>query len=309
MSAALINRSLTTIRTELEFLRDSEVIDDSLYEKLLTSIPTKYQKDMQPWGADRLAALPANESTVSVPSYQPPSQQASVAQLSNDLSKTSLAPAPAPVAAPITAPIAAPSAPPRLEPSPVGYCKAIYDYQSQEQDDLSLTKEDKIAVTEHLSEDWWKGYKQNDGPDRQGVFPSNYVNVISQQEFEAHDRKAAARPPPPSEKASYTSNDYQPPPPQYNNNSNSYLPPAQPLQQQPSYGGYAQYPPPSTNFYPPQQQQQYPPQQPQQVVVEQQQQQQPHEHSQLRKFGGKLGNAAIFGAGATIGSDIVNSIF
>jgi len=28
-----------------------------------------------------------------------------------------------------------------------------------------------------------------------------------------------------------------------------------------------------------------------------------------KKFGKKLGNAAIFGAGATIGSDIVNSIF
>lgn len=29
----------------------------------------------------------------------------------------------------------------------------------------------------------------------------------------------------------------------------------------------------------------------------------------LKKFGSKLGNAAIFGAGATIGSDLVNSIF
>jgi hypothetical protein len=28
-----------------------------------------------------------------------------------------------------------------------------------------------------------------------------------------------------------------------------------------------------------------------------------------KKFGKKLGNAAIFGAGATIGSNIVNSIF
>lgn len=28
-----------------------------------------------------------------------------------------------------------------------------------------------------------------------------------------------------------------------------------------------------------------------------------------KKFGGKLGNAAIFGAGATMGADLVNSIF
>ncbi|KAF2130550.1 SH3-domain-containing protein [Dothidotthia symphoricarpi CBS 119687] len=41
--------------------------------------------------------------------------------------------------------------------------------------------------------------------------------------------------------------------------------------------------------------------------------QQPHEPSKAeqtgKKFGKKLGNAAIFGAGATIGSNIVNSIF
>ena len=50
---------------------------------------------------------------------------------------------------------------------------------------------------------------------------------------------------------------------------------------------------------------------PQQQV--QQQQQAAHSHGAgsetFKKFGSKLGNAAIFGAGATIGSDLVNSIF
>lgn len=41
-----------------------------------------------------------------------------------------------------------------------------------------------------------------------------------------------------------------------------------------------------------------------------QQQQQPSKvETQGKKFGKKLGNAAIFGAGATIGSNIVNGIF
>lgn len=32
-------------------------------------------------------------------------------------------------------------------------------------------------------------------------------------------------------------------------------------------------------------------------------------HEWVKKFGSKLGNAAIFGAGATAGSDLVNSVF
>jgi hypothetical protein len=63
--------------------------------------------------------------------------------------------------------------------------------------------------------------------------------------------------------------------------------------------------------------QQSPTPQPQAVVVQdaantgQQQQQQQHHlgNEQVKKFGSKLGNAAIFGAGATIGSKVVNSIF
>lgn len=275
MSAALINRSLTTIRTELEFLRDSEVIDDALYEKLVASIPEKYQKQMQPWGVDKISDLSA--------------------ALANTSIKESPAPAPQPVAhaAPQALPevVAPPQAPPRdTKPAPVGYCKALYPYNPAETDDLALAKDDKIAVLEHLSEDWWKGYKQQD-PSRVGVFPSNYVNLISQQEFET--RKPV---PAPGEKASYEPQQYSEEyaPPKYD----PYQASPQPIQQQPSYGGYAQYPPQPTNYY------QQPQQQQPQTVVEQSLGQ-----SHLRKFGGKLGNAAIFGAGATIGSDIVNSIF
>jgi len=44
-------------------------------------------------------------------------------------------------------------------------------------------------------------------------------------------------------------------------------------------------------------------------VSQQGQQGQPEKKSTASKLGGKLGNAAIFGAGASIGSNIVNSIF
>ncbi len=80
----------------------------------------------------------------------------------------------------------------------------------------------------------------------------------------------------------------------------------------------------SSAFQPPPQQMQVQQQQqpayfsqgPQQFMtpqMQQQPQQETEHHSNtndtLHKFGSKLGNAAIFGAGATIGSDLVNSIF
>ncbi|KAL7663786.1 SH3 domain-containing protein [[Candida] zeylanoides] len=292
MSVPLINRSLTTIRTELEFLLDSEVITSELHQKLVQALPAKYQKDSAPWGLERL--------------------QGDVGAVTAALDKTHIAPAEyAPTAVPPAAiPAAAPSAPvaeapavlkPPVHPprgKPVGFCKALYDYAAQEPDDLALKKDDKIAVVEHLSEDWWKGYPRRSGPDAVGVFPANYVLVISEQEYE---RSRTAPAPPFDEKAA---------PPQYDQKSQqqSYSPTSyqpSPQQQPPPMAQYSPYPPPAANYYPPQQQPQ--PQQPQQYVVEGQPQQQGHPH--LRKFGGKLGNAAIFGAGATLGSDLVNSIF
>lgn len=292
MSAALINRSLTTIRTELEFLQESEVITEDLYNRILHALPQKYQKDQPAFGVDKLGAALKAPSTPSTPS--------DTDKLSQEFAKTA-----------ISNNVPAPQEPPRsFSPKPLGYCKALYDYKSQEKGDLELSKNDKVAVVEHLSKDWWKGYKSGANPSSAGVFPSNYVSVISEQEFESNREQAP--PPPLLEKSSYSSsyhgqekygnkdqyNSYQPP--QQMQMQPQQMPPQQ-MQPQPSYGGYAQYPPPSTNYYPQQQQQQ---QQPQAVQVDQ-----PQHESHFKKFGSKFGNAAIFGAGATLGGDIVNSIF
>lgn len=88
----------------------------------------------------------------------------------------------------------------------------------------------------------------------------------------------------------------------YNNEKAAYVAPAQP-----AYGGYP--PPPS-------QQNPYNAGAPPMAMANQPQQQQVEGEGaggkaggMGKKFGKKLGNAAIFGAGATIGSNIVNSIF
>lgn len=315
MSAALINRSLTTIRTELEFLHDSEVIDQALYDRLTSSLPQKYSKDMSPWGVDKISVSNHGESS----NNDKPSS--SVDAVSNSLAMVTVQDKISPPRDPPSVPV-----PPRSLAPAIGYCKASYDYDAQELGDLALQKDDRIAVVEHLSPDWWKGYKVRD-PSVVGVFPSNYVSVISEQEFKNLTRPTAA----PSEKASYDSgkfNLYSSGPPAYETSSPGpnyggyQVQQGQPMpqmQMQPTmqmqpqmgspYGYNNQYPP--ANYYPPQQQQQ--PQQ--QQLAPPQEAQQHHtgglsgmnEHA--KKFGKKMGNAAIFGAGATIGSNIVNLIF
>ncbi|AQZ11659.1 LSB1 (YGR136W) and PIN3 (YPR154W) [Zygosaccharomyces parabailii] len=159
------------------------------------------------------------------------------------------------------------------------YVEAIYRFDPQQEGDLQLNPGDKIEVLEKCSPEWFKGRCNG----QVGMFPSNYVKPAFSGEA-GFSRPAA------------------PPPPQYSEKATG----GAPVQYaQPSGGSYQQplpYPPPSTGYY----QQPMPQQQAQPMVV---QQEQHRHHSGLSKFGGKLGNAAIFGAGATLGSDLVNSIF
>ncbi|ODQ77541.1 hypothetical protein BABINDRAFT_41597 [Babjeviella inositovora NRRL Y-12698] len=254
--SATINRSLTNIRTELEFLQEEGVITDALYQHLVESLPQKYTKGMAPQGVKAASTVIA-KVLVSDKTSQ---------ELSEKLSTTS---------------ISEPAAPPaqKAGDAVISYCEVLYDYEPQQPDDLRLRRGDKIAVLEHLSEDWWRGKVSSSS--QEGVFPSSYVKMLSDSTSPA---KVAAP------LLQYQNNQYTPPPQQFQ--------------------GYQQQQP----YYPPQQYQQPPPQQyqqplPQQVVVEQPAQQEGSHNGAFKRFGSKLGNAAIFGAGATIGGDIVNSIF
>ncbi|EJS41288.1 pin3p [Saccharomyces arboricola H-6] len=153
------------------------------------------------------------------------------------------------------------------------YVEAIYQFDPQQDGDLGLKPGDKIQLLEKLSPEWYKGTCNG----RTGIFPSNYVKPA----FSGSNGPSNLPPPP-----QYKAQELQQIPTQ-NSASSSY-------QQQP-------FPPPSTNYY----------QQPQQQQQQQAPQPQPQKnsHNPLKSFGSKLGSAAVFGAGATIGSDIVNSIF
>lgn len=263
MSGPLINRSLTTVRTELEFLKDSEVLSEELYNKLLGALPPKYTNNMTPWGVDKLGL-----SSSSAPVEE---------DLSAKFASTNL-----------------------NEPAAdQKYCEALYDFTPVEQDDVRLARGDKLVITECLSSSWYKGYRKGEKRESAGVFPSNYVKIISESEFETPERETA--PPPPKYEAAESAVVHSPPsqPPQNYGPAQNYQQQYPPQNYQ-NYGN-APFPPQSTNYYPPAQ----PPQN--QEVVEQQSGSLGSNH--FKKFGSKLGNAAIFGAGASIGSNIVNSIF
>ncbi|EXJ94838.1 hypothetical protein A1O1_03236 [Capronia coronata CBS 617.96] len=220
-SIALTNRSLRNIRTELEFLADTSIISPEQLSSILAQLPaqTPLHAPLQP---------PASVST-----------NTPVDQFSNMSMKEHYAPVPTP----------APLPPPAYvqDPQILAVATALYAYTPTDAGDLALQQGDRILVTEHMNNDWWRG--RNERTNMEGIFPRSYVNVVDEK-----------RPPM-----------AQPQPSDYGN---------MPLQITQTGSTTNSDPRKYSKF-----------------------------EEQGKKFGKKMGNAAIFGAGATIGSNIVNGIF
>lgn len=166
--------------------------------------------------------------------------------------------------------------PPANAHKEIAHVVALYKYADSDPRDLNFEPNDHISVTEYLNPEWWQGKNVRTG--ESGIFPKNYVRV------EDGPSSLAA---PLNEKSPAYGNGWN----QSRNNS------AYPGQQQ-----YQQPPPKASDPYagpvPPMQ------------VASQPTEHQPGKGGEMgKKFGKKLGNAAIFGAGATIGGKIVNGIF
>jgi hypothetical protein len=139
-------------------------------------------------------------------------------------------------------PPAYPSAPVPPAAPPLTHATALYQYQASDAGDLSLQPNDRVAVTEYMNAEWWKGRNERTGAE--GIFPRSYVKV---------EEKALSSAPQPT------------------NYGNMPLDVAQGSSDAGKQPGKGQ--------------------------------------EMGKKFGKKLGNAAVFGAGATIGGKIVNGIF
>ncbi|KAK4042863.1 SH3 domain-containing protein [Parachaetomium inaequale] len=268
------NRSLRLIKNELESLLEKGVITDSAFDSIHALLPAE-----STLSGPAAAAARSNNPT--------PAQ--STTGLPTPSSTSSPAPAPAPAPPSYAQSTASPPAlPSRNNPPPpaapakpiLTHARALYRYAAGDARDCSFERDDRLAVHEYMNADWWMGRNLRTG--QEGIFPRSYVVVV-----EEHEKTM----------------------PVYGG-----------YPQQPQYaatpvggGGYPMAPVPVQGGYPA-----APPAGQAAVPYQQQQQQQPQqqegegggkmgEHG--KKFGKKLGNAAIFGAGATIGSNIVNSIF
>ncbi|RJE19265.1 SH3 domain protein [Aspergillus sclerotialis] len=254
-SRAMANRSLRTIRSELEFLTDSAVLTHDQYSSILSQLPAENSPSARSQPQPVQPVQPVQPAQPAQPSPQPVADPA---------------PAPAPVQSP-----PAPYSPPTNQfantslnekaglhnqysspPPPPAYAQAppvlsiasaLYAYTPTDPGDLALYPHDRIQVLEHMNNDWWRGRNERTG--MEGIFPRSYVNVINEK----------APVPPPSSYGNM---------PLEVSQSGSTPAPVGPDGKHPS------------KF---------------------------EEHG--KKFGKKMGNAAIFGAGATMGSNIVNSIF
>lgn len=181
----------------------------------------------------------------------------------------------------------APPPPPPPSKPVLAHARALYRYQAADDRDLSFERDDRVAVHEYMNEDWWMGRNERTGAE--GIFPKNYVHI--DQDYKLHQQQSPAPPQQQQQYAGYGSpapvgaaGGYPPPPGAGGQNPyNSHVPPMAVAHDN---GGQQQ---------------------------QQQQQEGGGGSSKLneggKKIGKKLGNAAIFGAGATMGSNLVNSIF
>jgi len=265
------NKSLRLIKNELEGLAERGVVSDEQYDTIMSALPAETPLR----GSGSTNQYPPTPVSAASPASAPSNHELSDSFAAMNVSAPARERTPNTQARPPPPPL--PSRKPEL-----AHAVALYAYPKSDPNDLVLERGDSISVTEYMNADWWSGTNVRTG--EEGIFPKNYVRVENYPSSLAQSQVSGGY----DEKAGYGG-----PPPQY---SGAGYP------GQPVYGGYQQPQNPYSNPVPPMAIANEPPpvQNPGQPGKGQ---------AMAKKFGSKLGNAAIFGAGATLGADVVNSIF
>ncbi|EMR09716.1 hypothetical protein PNEG_01902 [Pneumocystis murina B123] len=268
---AYINRILGSIYNDLGFLVDCGVITEAIYEEVISKIPRRYfpsqnyserkevscsqnviqnNQHLYPQREENSKVLCSRTSigsnvaeitskfqqNVNVATISSP-PQVKQAQENNHIARAPL-----------------PSVPKKANVTGIFQAEALYDYEGEDDDDLTLKVGDKINVLEYVNEDWWRGICNG----KEGIFPANHVKKI--QPFTVNERVTLSHLSS-QEHGSQKEQNYS----------------------QKGYYGYQQPSQPQTQQYNP-------------------------EKKAISNVGKKFGNAAVFGAGAAVGSHIVGSI-
>ncbi|KUJ23311.1 uncharacterized protein LY89DRAFT_728071 [Mollisia scopiformis] len=261
------NKSLRTIKNELESLLENGMISDETYDTVINSLPAETSLN----SAARRNVVPP--SPIPTPETNPLTAAISNMRINSNSSQE-----PPSYSSSTAAPPALPGRAPTQQPErpEIGRATSLYPYEGAPED-CSFGVNETLVIYEYMNNEWCYGKNLTTG--KQGLFPTNYVQI-----------KQQAPTPNPNAYGAYGADkqnaqwgggypgQYQqaqaqgPPPPGPSNPYNSAVPPMQ-IAEQPVDG-------------------------------------KPGKGAEMgKKFGKKLGNAAIFGAGATIGGNIVNSIF
>ncbi|KAG1821786.1 uncharacterized protein BJ212DRAFT_921007 [Suillus subaureus] len=200
-----------------------------------------------------------------------------------------------------------------LHVSPKLEARAIWDWESEDPNDLSFRTGDIIEIVKETNADWWTGRSKSG---KQGLFPATYVEKLAPRSVRVSTPPSFPEFPktktsPDSKYGLVSEPKYMSPglpgPPQYSSPQpvqQQYPPPPGPPPGPPPAGGYL---PPSGPLGPP-----YNPYS-ENPPVAQPVPQQPPKKGRFGNLGTMMAQSAAgglgFGAGAAIGGDIVNSIF
>ncbi|KAI9066124.1 SH3-domain-containing protein [Trametes sanguinea] len=186
------------------------------------------------------------------------------------------------------APVRSPSPARRVVPPPpprqtTRRARALWAYneEGREPNDLSFSAGETIEIIEETNPDWWTGKCRG----KQGLFPSNYVEMLD---------TGRSVPPPPAPVMPMPTSSYNSAPPA------PYGMPNEPEKAAMYQQSYASPPPGPMQPAPP-------------VQVVQVQQEAPPKKNKFGKLGNTMATSAAggvgFGAGAAIGSGLINAIF
>lgn len=100
--------------------------------------------------------------------------------------RTASTSAPAPARSPSPPPVAAPNA-----ASTAGHATALYDFDGEADDELSVHEGERLFVLDGTSDEWWK-VRRAEGDGAEGVVPASYVDLDPGVELDAPVAAAAA---------------------------------------------------------------------------------------------------------------------